>query len=290
VGERFAEQAELDVVAVSRSFFASHPDRFDQLVIFTDRSLVRTAFAYESTVKNEIGGIGLDVFDIAREFGSAGTLRSYVMMDTLAKYPDDPARAFRGENSTLSLLGQETGHRWLVFLQFRDPRGTRSNALLGRDEAHWSFFMDSDGSVMEGNDIEDLGGGSFRTGPAVRRFSRLDQYAMGLVRESDVPPFFFVEAPAGTTFEAASAPRSGQTFTGTRRDVLIQDIVGAMGPRSPSADASPRLHRQAFVYVTTAAAPDPGQVAKLDRIRAAWESFFFEATERRMRLDTRLGS
>ena len=29
--------------------------------------------------------------------------------------------------------------------------------------------MDSDASVMEGNDIEDLGGGSFRTIGAVRR-------------------------------------------------------------------------------------------------------------------------
>ena len=47
--------------------------------------------------------------------------------------------------------------------------------------AHWSFFMDSDASVMEGNDIEDLGGGSFRTVDAVRRYSRLDQYAMGLI-------------------------------------------------------------------------------------------------------------
>ena len=41
--------------------------------------------------------------------------------------------------------------------------------------------MDSDASVMEGNDIEDLGGGSFRTVGAVRRYSRLDQYAMGLL-------------------------------------------------------------------------------------------------------------
>ena len=41
--------------------------------------------------------------------------------------------------------------------------------------------MDSDASVMEGNDIEDLGGGSFRTVAAVQRYSLLDQYAMGLV-------------------------------------------------------------------------------------------------------------
>ena len=55
--------------------------------------------------------------------------------------------------------------------------------------------MDSDASVMEGNDIEDLGGGTFRTTDAVSRYSLLDQYAMGLVAESDVPSFFYVESP-----------------------------------------------------------------------------------------------
>ncbi len=288
VGERFSETGQLDTVAAARRFFQTHPDTFDQLVMWTDTRLLARSFAFESTVKNEVRGIGLDVFDVAREFGSAGTLRSVVVMDALSKYPDDPAQRFLGENNTLSLLGQESGHRWLAFLQFRPPGGTRSNALLGRDEAHWSFFMDSDGSVMEGNDIEDLGGGSFRTGPAVRRFSRLDQYAMGLVRESDVPPFFYVESPSGTVREPDSAPRSGETFTGTRRDVLIQDVVAAMGARSPGPGESARVHRQAFTYVITTAAPDTAQVAKLDRIRTAWEPFFFEATERRMRLETRL--
>ena len=61
-----------------------------------------------------------------------------------------------------------------------------SRALLGRDEAHWSFFFASDASVMEGNDIEDLGGGVFRTVGAVSRYSALDQYAMGLRAESSV--------------------------------------------------------------------------------------------------------
>jgi hypothetical protein len=287
VGERFAESGQLDTVAVANAFFQSHPDQYDQLVMWTDTRLLTTAFAYESTVKNEIRGIGIDLYDVAREFGSGGTLGSVVVMDALTKYPDDPVQQFRGENSTLSILGQETGHRWLVFLRFSNSLQTRSTALLGRDEAHWSFFMDSDGSVMEGNDIEDLGGGTFRTGAAVRRYSRLDQYAMGLVRDSDVPPFFYVESPVNTTRTPESAPRANETFNGTRRDVLIQDVIAAMGRRSPSPDASPRVHRQAFIYVVSGVA-DRGQVTKLDRIRSAWEPFFLQATEGRMRAETRL--
>ncbi|HSL20636.1 MAG TPA: hypothetical protein VK886_03810 [Vicinamibacterales bacterium] len=288
LGERFAESGQLDTVALGRKFFQTHADIYDQLVIFTDTRFLTTSFAYESTVKNEIRGIGIDVYDIADEFGSGGTLRSVVVMDALTKYPDDPAQKFQRENSTLSLLGQETGHRWLAFLEFRDANGQRSTSLLGRDQAHWSFFMDSDASVMEGNDIEELGGGAFRTREAVARFSLLDQYAMGLVRESEVPPFFYVEGATNTTRVAESPPAVGIQFNGTRRTVLMQDVVAAMGRRVPSAEASPRLHRQAFVYVVTTGAADASQIAKLDRFRRAWEPFFAAATDGRMRLETSL--
>jgi hypothetical protein len=289
VGERFAESGQLDTVAVARRFYQTHPDTFDQLVMWTDTRLQTTSFAYESTVKNEIRGIGVDVYDIASEFGSAGTLRSVVAMDALTKYPDDPAARLLGQNNTLSLLGQESGHRWLVFFQFRDANGNRSTSLLGRDQAHWSFFVDSDGSVMEGNDWEDKGGGTFVTRDPVRRYSRLDQYAMGLVRDSDVPSFFYIDSPTNTNKQPESAPvAAGVQVNGTRRDVLIQDVIAAMGARSPSANESPRAHRQAFIYVITTAAPAAGQVDKLERIRTAWEPFFFEATERRMTLTTAL--
>lgn len=291
VGERFAQQPQLDVLALARKFYRSHPDNYDQLVFWTDAPLITNAFAYETTVKNEVTGIGLDTFDLAQDFGSAGRLRSLVVMDWLGKYPDNPAQRFLGENSTVSLLGQESGHRWLAFMEFRDHTGERSDAILGRDLAHWSFFFDSEASVMEGNDIQDLGGGSFRTAAAVQRYSLLDQYAMGLVPESAVPPFFYVENPVNMSASRTreSAPQTGVTFNGTRRDVLIQDIVAIHGPRTPRAADSPRVHRQAFVYVPgLGRAADAAQINKLDEIRRAWEGFFLQATEGRMSAVTRL--
>jgi len=194
------------------------------------------------------------------------------------------------ENTTLAVLGQEVGHRWLAFLEFRKD-GAPSDLLLGRDQAHWSFFFDSDASVLEGNDIEDLGGGSFRTVGAVSRFSLLDQYAMGLVAQSAVPPFFYVESPTNmsVTRTRESSPQVGVTFNGTRRDVLIEDIVAIHGPRVPSAADAPKAHRQAFIYVTSAGRnAEPAQVAKLDRIRLQWEEFFLRATDGRMRAVTSL--
>jgi hypothetical protein len=291
VGERFAQQAQVDLVALTRKFYRSHDDNYDQLVLWSDAPVITDAFAYETTVKNEVRGLGIDTYDLAADFGSAGRLRSLVVMDWLGKYPDNPAQKFLGENNTVSVLGQESGHRWLAFLEFRDRTGQRSDALLGRDLAHWSFFFDSDGSVMEGNDIEDLRGGSFRTVGAVQRYSLLDQYAMGLVADSAVPPFFYVENPTNMSNArtAESAPQIGVTFNGTRRDVLIQDIIAIHGARVPPAAESARVHRQAFVYLVTAGrSADAGQVSKIDGIRRAWEAFFLQATDGRMQAITTL--
>jgi hypothetical protein len=292
MGERFSQNPDLDAVAASNAFYRNHSDIFDQLVIWTDTTVVSgDSFAFESTIANEIQGIGVDIYDLSRAFGSAGRLRSYTMMDRLAKYPDDPTARFLGENNTLSVLGQEVGHRWLAYFNFRDHTGQQSEELLGRDLAHWSFFFDSDASVMEGNDIEALEGGAFRTVAAVRRYSKLDQYAMGLLIPSEVPPFFYVQSPINLSQSKSkdSAPQTGVTFNGTRRDVLIDDVIAIHGSRVPDAQNSPRVHRQAFVYVLGSGRTlDSGQVAKLDRIRRQWEEFFLQATDGRMRAETRL--
>ena len=289
VGERFAERGELDTVALLRKFYETHPDNYDQLIVWTDAPLIQDAFAYEITVANEIRGIGVPLFDASRDFGSGGRLRSLAVMDWINKYPDDPRQKFLGENSTVSVMGQEVGHRWLAFFDFRDHTGAQSGSLLGRDAAHWSFFMDSDASVMEGNDIEDLGGGAFRTAGAVSRFSLLDQYAMGLVEPGEVPPFFYVQSPTNTTRTSESAPQAGVTFNGTRRDVLVQDIIAIHGDRVPSAAASPRVHRQGFIFVSSAGStPAASAIAKVDRIRLEWEAFFRTATDGRMTAVTNL--
>jgi hypothetical protein len=292
LGERFSQDPDLDLVAVARKFYATHGDIFDQLVIWTDAKVVSgDTFAFETTVANEIRGIGVDIYDSSRDFGSGGRLRSMVMMDALTKYPSTPTEKFLGENNTVSVLGQESGHRWLAFLQFRDAAGRRSSALLGRAQAHWSFFMDSDASVMEGNDIDDLGGGAFKTKGAVSRYSLLDQYAMGLVGASQVPTFFYVESPTNVSPERGpeDAPEIGVTFNGTRRDVRIEDVVDAMGARQPSTSASPKVNHQAFIYiVSNGRTLDQAQVDKLDRIRRAWATFFKSATNSRMTAETRL--
>jgi hypothetical protein len=291
IAERFTTSSGLDVIAVTQRFFAVNPDEFDNVFIFTDQPLLTDAFAYEQTIRNGITGLGVPAFSYSADYGSAGRLESLCNMDSLAKYPDDPRAKFFGENTTLSLMGQEFAHRWLAFLNFRDHEGRPSRALLGRDSAHWSFFLDSDASVLEGNDIADHGGGSFSTQASVQRFSLLDQYAMGLVDQTQVPPFFYVENPTNIAppRTAGSSPEVGVSFEGIRRNVSIDDVIAVMGPRSPSAADSRRDYRQAFIYVVgPGRTADPLAIEKLDRIRMAWDQFVSAATDSRMRVDTRL--
>lgn len=293
VGERFTATAGLDTIATTTRFLATHTDEFDNVVMFTDAEVLTDGFAYELTIANQIRGLNLDTYDASADWGSAGRLQSLVMMDALTKYPDNPREKVLGESSTVSVLGQEFGHRWLAFFTFRDQTGRASSRLLGREGAHWSFFFDSDGSVMEGNDIEDLGGGSFRTVGATSRYSLLDQYAMGLIDKTQVPPFFYVQDPANVVPPRgnASSPEVGVSFTGTRRDVTIGDVIATAGERVPSAAESARDYRQAFIYITSAGRQiGAGEIAKLDRIRVAWEQFLSAATDSRMRVDTRLAS
>lgn len=287
-GELFTPTTSLDLIAASRRFYERHPDEFDQLVFWADTTVVTDAFAFESTIRNAIAGIGVPQFDFSAELGSAGALQSVINMDRISKYPDTPEQKLFGEYSTLGILAHETGHRWLARLRFSNVNREISDQLLGRQQAHWSFFLDSDGSVMEGNEIEDLGGGTFRTASATEKFSRLDQYAMGLVTPAEVPGWFFVESPIST--RTAEEPAvAGVTFTGTRRNVIIQDVIEALGPRMPAAEESPRVHRQAFIFVRRPGAVlDQQDLARLRRIREQFGPFVARATENRMTVRTTL--
>ncbi len=164
-----------------------------------------------------------------------------------------------------------------------------SEELLGRQGSHWSFFLDSDGSHDEGNDITDAGGGAFRTVGAGLRYSPLDQYLMGIRAPEEVPGFFLVRSPSGTSNSPSRAPENGIAFTGTRRDVTMGEVVAAMGARNPPASTRLPAFRQAFLYVNAAGTPlDTAAVAKLDRIRQQWTGQFHSSTEGRRAVETRL--
>ena len=282
--ERFAATERIDLVAAVRRFLAARDDAFQQVVVYTTRPLnpVPGTLAFEINVRNDVSGIGLETMDHARDWGSAGTLESVVYMDSVDTYAGVDGFEF---------LAHEVGHRWLARLRFAAPGGAPRDGLLGRGGVHWSFFAHTDASVMEGNAIADRGNGRFETVDFARRFSPLDQYAMGLRAAAEVPPFFVVEAAddfrPNRPFKASSAPEAGVSFSGVRRDVRIEDVVQAMGPRTPPL--GPAAFRQAFVLVADAdAEASETRVRALARIRARFEDYFRAATDGRGTAVTRL--
>jgi len=286
LAERFGTDRQQDDLAIASRFFSEFADDYDHLIVWLDFPLrLGNAFAYEFTVKNEIQGIGAPVVDSSRDAGSKGRLRSFVQMGSLGRYPSDPDQTFLGTNSTLDVLGQETGHRWLAFLRFQLDGGA-STQLLGRDLAHWSFYADSDASDMEGNDLRDDGGGRFTTVAATERFSLLDQYVMGLVAAEEVPPTMLVLDAIGANPE--DAPAIGVAVRGRRHDVPIADIVAVHGERVPPAAAAPKQFNMAFILVTQSDELPAASVEKLDRIRARWQEYFSAATDGRGAVDAAL--
>ncbi|OFW02944.1 MAG: hypothetical protein A3G20_06040, partial [Acidobacteria bacterium RIFCSPLOWO2_12_FULL_59_11] len=283
LAEVFTASTQLDLPAVAQHFYQTHEDAYDFLIVFTSLSFdLGGAFAYEVNIANEVTGIGQvsepPVFDFSNQFGSS-RLQSLVNMGNLQNYPADPYTVFLGANSTLSVLGQEAGHRFLVYVTFDDPEGAaNSTALLGRDQQHWSFLFNSDASVLEGNRIQDNGDGTFTTIGAVEHYNEIDQYLMGLLSPEEVSSTFLVK---DTTFpiDPGRAPRTGVTFPGRRADITLDQIIQANGPRLPNSVIAPKRFNFAFVLVTPrGSSPDSSQVAHLDAIRQDWEPYFAAAT------------
>ena len=294
VAEVFTQETQLDLAAVAQRFYQTHEDAYDFLVVFTNFNFdLDGAFAFEINISNDATGIGPvfdpPVFSFANQFGSS-RLQSLLNMGNLLAYPENPAQVFlRGVDSTLSVMGQESGHRFLVFADWDDPQGSQnSTALLGRDLQHWSFLFNSDASVMEGNRIRDNGNGTFTTTGAVEHYNEFDQYLMGLRAPQEVNPSFLVKEPS-LPISPGAGPTPGITIAGKRANVTVDQIISANGPRVPNAVIAQKRFNFAFLFVvppgTTA---DPKLVARMERIRQEWEPFFAAATSFRGTAETEL--
>jgi hypothetical protein len=289
----------LDPAALARRFLELHDDEYDYINCFAASNILNLslgpgAFAYELNVRNEVDGLGLSIYDFGDDFGSNGVLRSFLNMNKLSSYPANPNTTFLGTNSFLDVLGQESGHRFAAFIPY-DDGGTPSNGLLGRSNAHWSFFHNSLASDMEGNQIRDNQDGTFTTVAATTGFDYLDEYLFGLRDSSQVDTLWYVTSPGNFnpagTFTPGSSPQVGVSFTGTRRAVSIQQIVAATGRRGPTPATSPKLFHMAWVLVVrNGEAPTPADLSKLESFRNAWGPYFNTYVEGLASFDNTLNS
>lgn len=286
--------------AVAREFYRTHGDDYDFLVLFAgfDFAMPSGSMAFYLPIKNDVEGIGQDLFDQTSNYSADGAflerLGGIIDMGPAARHvlePSDP----RFEKTLLTLT-HEMLHRWGAYVRFMDD-GQPSDALLGLADAHWSFLLDAEGSSLYGNHWRDNLDGTFTTVPPEqgqsgaflgRIFSPLELYLMGLAQQDQVPPFRLIDSPG---IDRSRLPEVGVTIPGTLREIGIDKIIAAEGERFPSVDVS-REFRMAFIY---AVAPgnwnpeDPAtlrQLAEFQTLQREWETRFAILTEGAARLKT----
>ena len=255
--------------AIATEFFRTHKDEYDFLVVFTNFDFAMPddgkARGFFEGVKNDTQGIGSNLFDNTSFYGSSGRLQGTIDMGNLAKLVSDPMDP--KFNETLYILSHEMMHRWGSYAKFKDAEGSDSTALLGKDQAHWSFLLDSGGSVLYGNRWQNNGNGTFTSlAPKneLKFYSPLDLYLMGMIDKSKVPPMLLIDSP-GT--DPKRLPEAGVTIAGTARTVTIDDIIAAMGPRDPDASTSQKSFKTAFIYITQPGTFTADSIYAIENIR-----------------------
>lgn len=289
----FTGNASMQVLQeLASTVYAQYPDEFDFVTILTNWT-IQVPTAYYLPLSNDTLGIGLrhfspvgDIFD-----DTEGKLQGFIFMNNW--------RLYTGENVNLNRIIwlQEIGHRWGAFVHV-DKEGVEPDALLGRDRSHWSYFMHSMNSALEGNDWLDNEDGSFTTVSNGSRmtFSNLDLYLMGILPTQEVPPFYVIQNPDtrnlrdvyGARLNPASPPEFQgdiRTIFGDRTDLTIEDVVASEGPRNPGYRDAQKTWRMATVFVVRR-----GTVVTDEMAQAAsgvidhWVDLFEEGTRYEMDL------
>lgn len=257
---------------VAREFYNDHPDNYDFLVVFSTFEFdTGDALAFHMGLKNDVQGIGIPLYDNTSAFGSNGKLQGYIDMAALSRYNMEPLHP--DFENVLGTLSHEVLHQWGSFVKFRNSdTGLPDESLLGKDNAHWSYLLDSDASVQYGAKWQDNGDGTF-TALATRKFySPLDLYLMGIYAPEEVPPFYLIDNSA---LDKTRITQTNEVVSGTKRTVTINDIIAQEGVRVPSAANAQKEFRFAFILLTGAGEEVPQEtLTKINNVRKAFMTRF----------------
>lgn len=260
---------------VAQSFYASNPDAYDFILVLTQFEAIGEdgVLGLYWSVRNDVEGIGLPTFDVSAEFGSS-VLQGLIDGGQLEQYLSEDGAL--DADRVAVVLNHELGHRWLVHCRYMDASGNASENLLGREGAHWSALLDSDGSFMYGSDWADNGDGTYTATEIESRYSQLDLYLMGLISPSEVQPFTLLHSDA---LSADELPMLGRTIEAVPETIDVDQVMAAEGPRRPTADEAPRNFRVAVVYLVS---PDTDvtseELAAIQGVMANWRAAFFHHT------------
>lgn len=259
-----------DPSVLTRKFYEIHPkDKYD-FIGFHFKDVVLGGRTYSYTVqdpaeKGHFGGIvgnfvalpNGSIVNRLEHFGSKGRLLggyvdSFDFNKTHVKrISNDPIELL--DNFYFSLLFHELTHYWGVSLpeQLKEAMvfdGT--NYLYG----HWEFFTGSWVAVRDTTRlklVENQSGYYFRIDCSLEpRHHDFDLYSMGLIAPEGVKEKLVVTNRAGQIpgpLECDTVIEVKSDFI--RKSYTIQDMIDVLGPRAPSANASQKDFKMAFVMI-----------------------------------------
>lgn len=275
-------------VRVAQAFYLTHDDAYDFLVVLPtfDVDLGPDVAGLHIPVRNDVQGIGLAQSNRAGEFGSAGRLKAYI--DLRALSPDVLGTTV---DTATAILAHEVSHQWTGRVRYR-REGTAhlSDDLLGQNGAHWSFFFDSDASVLYGSDWEQESPGVFAATASQKRYSNLDLYLMGFLSPLEVGPLTLLQPETSSPYQATDLPPPlGTRISATAQTLSVADIIRAEGVRQPAMSRAQKSFRAAFIILTPpGGAATAAQVQFVDALRKRFEQQFFFLTQGRGVFETDL--
>ncbi len=298
--EDFRNYESIDIPELMKTVYGRIPDHYEFATLLSNFNLtpVPGVQAFAVNVQNDVRGIGnpssrgASIFRDQKRYGSAKKLQNITFLGNIHEYPSRPDQTIPDTyTSLLQLLAHEVGHRWLSYAKIQ-RNGLAQDFLLGRDKSHWSFFLDSDGSFVEGNQIN-ARGNSFVTSMPFQGYSTLDLYLMGFLKPEGVRNTFIVEGAGRFSpdfpFAPESSPEPDVSFQGSAHTVVIDDIIAANGAREPDSSTSQKSFRHLFVLIVKKETPStPDELAAVDLLRRQWESFFSDATLGLGKIDTQI--
>ncbi len=299
--ENFHDYESIDIPRLMKSVYQSQKDSYDFVTLLSNFDLtpIPGVQAFALNVRNTTDGIGdpsgrgKAIFKNNSQYGSKKRLQNITFLGNIHQYPANWQSPLPDtDTSLLEILAHEVAHRWLSYIKF-PVDGKNTKILLGRDQSHWSFFFDSRGSFLEGNQIISRNANSFETSTPFQRYSPLDLYLMGLLSPDSVPDIFYVTGASDFSpdfqFSDSSEPEANVHFNGTAVPVRISDVLAANGNRKPSTSTSQKEFNHLFILITKSdrpAAPEELQYSEL--LRQSWEEFFASVTGGRGKIVTKI--
>lgn len=254
--------------AIAREFFKTHPDEYDILVVFSNFDFLmieHEAAAFFTGVRNDIRGIGMKIYDNSQLFGSDGKLQGIIDMGNIENIVSDPLSP--GFELTMAVLSHEFLHRWAAHVGFQKEGGLIRTDLIGKADSHWSFLLDTFGSLLYGNRWQDNKDGTFTSLPGFKYYSPLDLYLMGLMDRSGVPPMLLIE---NQDIDPGRLPEPEVTIEGTPQYITIDDIIRVEGERIPGVVESQKDFRFGCILITRPGTFTGGELFGIRMIMQHW--------------------